>query len=40
MFQKKKLNLKFPDKKVDTLKQIATALDNTFVVDAYFERPG
>ena len=32
MLQKKKFNLKFPDRKIDTFYLIATALDNTFVV--------
>jgi len=38
--QKEKFNLKIMDKKVDILVRLATALDNTFVVDAYFEQPG
>ena len=36
MLQKEKLSLKFTDKKVDILYRIATAFDNTFVVDARF----
>jgi len=40
MLQKEKVILKFTDKKVDELCRIATALDNTFVVDAYFIEPG
>ena len=40
MLQKEKLKLKFTDKKAHTLYKIATALDNTFVVDACFEGPG
>ena len=39
MLQKEKFNLQFPEKKVDMV-QIATALDNTFVVNAYFQGPG
>ena len=40
MLQKENLSLKFPVKKVVRLNQIATAFDNTFVVDAIFKRPG
>ena len=43
MLQKEKFNVKFPDKKVDKLYQIAIAaivLGNTFVVDAQFIQPG
>jgi len=40
MLQKEKLSLKFIDEKVVKINQTATALDNTFVVDAYFEQPG
>ena len=40
MLQKKKISLKFTDKRVVRFRQIQTALDNTFVVDAWFEGPG
>ena len=40
MLQKEKFSLKFTDKKIDQLCLIATALDGTFVVDAYFKQTG
>ena len=40
MLQKEKINLKFPDRKVSTLYQIAAAFDNTFVVNVLFKQPG
>jgi len=40
MLQKQKLSLKFTDKKMYKLLRIATALDNTLVVDAYFKKSG
>jgi len=39
MLQKEKFSLKFTDIKVHSLYKIATALGNTFVVDALFKGP-
>ena len=36
MYLKEQFNLKIPDREVQSYYQIATALDNTFVVDAKF----
>ena len=40
MLQKENISLTFTDRKVSMIRKIATALDNTFVVDADFEQPG